>query len=272
MNPLARAAGVLLLLATASCTPRPAPGGGPPPTRTLTVFAAASLAEAFTEIGDQLEAGAPGVELEYNFASSGRLLLQLQLGARADLFAAASPEELDEAITATLVDPGAARPFARNRLVVIVPADNPGHVRSLADLGRPGLRLDLASESAPVGRYALEMLDRMSLDPAYGAEFRQRALANVVSFEENVRAVVAKVTLGEVDAGIVYASDVAGDEGAVAVIEVPEEFTPEIIYWVAPLSGAPEAALAASFIDLLLSQSGAEVLSQHGFEPIVTEP
>jgi molybdate transport system substrate-binding protein len=269
MKLTARAAWAFVLLGTvaASCSPRTASSGSTPSARTLTVFAAASLAEVFSEIGGRIEAQSPGLEVEYNFASSGRLLLQLQLGARADLFAAASPDEINEAISSLLVNPDEARLFARNRLVVVVPPDNPGDVQSLGDLARPGLRLALAAESAPVGRYALEMLDRMSLDPAYGADFRQRVLANVVSFEENVRAVVAKVTLGEVDAGVVYASDAAGAQDSLGVIEVPAQFTPEITYWVAPLAQADQAALARQFIDLLLSPSGAEVLSRHGFEP-----
>jgi molybdate transport system substrate-binding protein len=262
--PLAIAGALLLSLAASCATPEA-------PQRTLTVFAAASLNGVFSEIGSQLEAEEPGVAVEFNFAASGRLLLQLEQGARADLFASASPEEIDQAIAAALIDAEQARLFARNRLVVIVPLDNPGDVHALADLGRPGLRLDLADQSAPVGRYALEMLDRMSQDPAYGPEFQARALANVISYEENVRAVVAKVALGEVDAGVVYASDTAGATHTLVAIEVPAAFTPEITYWVAPLAEAREADLAARFIDLLLSAPGADALARHGFESVSPE-
>jgi molybdate transport system substrate-binding protein len=250
----------------AACAPNEAPP------RTLTVFAAASLTGAFTEVGALLEAEEPGLVVESNFASSGRLLLQLEQGAQADLFAAASPDEIDQAVAASLVDPASGRLFARNRLVVIVPSDNPGDVHALADLARPGLRLDLANESAPVGRYSIEMLALMSLDPAYGPDFQARALANVVSYEENVRAVVAKVSLGEVDAGVVYASDIASEEGTLGVIQVPGGFTPEITYWVAPLVEAQEPELAARFVELLLSPSGAEILTRHGFEAVAPEP
>jgi molybdate transport system substrate-binding protein len=236
------------------------------------VFAAASLAGPFAEIGSLLEESEPGVAVEFNFASSGRLLLQLEQGAGADVFAAASPEEIDEAIGASLVDAARAQRFARNHLVVIVPPENPGGVQTLADLARPGLRLDLASRSAPVGRYAAEMLGLMSLDPAYGPDFQARALANVVSYEENVRAVVAKVALGEVDAGVVYASDVAGSDEAFGVLEVPPAFTPDITYWAAPLLEASEADLAARFIEVLLSPSGAEVLTRYGFETVTPQP
>jgi molybdate transport system substrate-binding protein len=259
------ACALLVSLAASCATPQAPP-------RTLTVFAAASLSDVFSEIGSQLEAEEPGLAVEFNFAASGRLLLQLEQGARADLFASAAPEEIDEAIAASLVDAGRARLFARNRLVVIVPLDNPGDVHTLADLGRPGLRLDLAHESAPVGRYALEMLDLMSQDPAYGPEFQARALANVISYEENVRAVVAKVALGEVDAGIVYASDIAGAADTLVALEVPADFTPEITYWVAPLADAHEPDLAARFIELLLSETGAEALTRHGFETVSPQP
>jgi molybdate transport system substrate-binding protein len=266
-------ASLLLAIAFALLASLAALCAGPEaPPRSLTVFAAASLNGVFSEIGRQLEAEESGLEVEFNFASSGRLLLQLEQGAGADLFASASPEEIERAVAGSLVEAEAAQRFAHNRLVVIVPPDNPGNVHALADLIRPGLRLDLADESAPVGRYALEMLDRMSLDPAYGPEFRSRALANVISFEENVRAVVAKVALGEVDAGVVYASDAVGSADTLVAIEVPAAFTPEIAYWVAPLTEAHEPDLAARFIELLLSEIGAEALTNHGFDPIAPKP
>jgi molybdate transport system substrate-binding protein len=175
--------------------------------KTLTVFAAASLTESFGDIGKQFEVAHPGVKVILNLAGSQQLRAQFEQGARADVFASANTKEMNAAITAALVVSGTERTFALNRLVVIYPKNNPGKITTLADLARPGIKLDIADPSGPVGQYTLDMLSKMSRDAAFGSNFQERVLANVVSREENVKAVVAKVRLGEADAGIVYKTE-----------------------------------------------------------------
>jgi len=167
------------------------------PTGALTVFAAASLTGPFSDIGKRLEATYPGLKIIYNFGGSPTLRMQLEQGARADVFAPADAVQMELAAGSGIVQ-GATPMFAKNRLVVIVPRDNPGHVTSFRDLARPGLRLDVAAPAVPVGNYSRQALRQASA--AYGADFASRVLRNVVSEEENVRQVVAKVQLGEADA------------------------------------------------------------------------
>jgi molybdate transport system substrate-binding protein len=246
---------------------------GSPASRRLTVFAAASLTGAFTDLGTQFQASYPGIEVTFNFAGSHRLLAQLEAGAQADVFAAADTLEMNAAVAAALVDPGSAHAFAHNHLIVIFPAANPGGLTALADLARPGLKLDLVSEAMPCGRYSLEMLDLMAADPAFGPGFREGVLANVVSYEENVRAVVSKVALGEADAGIVYVSDVAGSEADLGTLSIADSFNPLATYPIAPLLNAAEPELAAEFIALVVSAEGQQTLVDHGFLPLeASEP
>ena len=190
-----------LLLACPAC----APWAVTERSRTLTVFAAASLADAFTEIGIAFETANPGAAVVFSFAGSQTLRTQIEAGAPADVFASANSTEMDLLIDAGLVAAGAPQVFLSNKLAVILPPTNPKGVEQLQDLARPGLKLVLAAEEVPVGGYARQALDKMN--GSFGKEFKAQVLANVVSNEDNVKQVVAKVQLGEADAGIVYASD-----------------------------------------------------------------
>lgn len=260
-----------LLLALTACASRGADGAGGQEPKVLTVFAAASLAEVFQELGRTFEAAHPGVSVRFNFAGSQQLLAQLDHGARADVFASASQQEMEAAINASLVVSGTQRTFARNRLIVIYPRENPGALRELADLGRPGLKIAIADASVPVGRYTLALLEAMSDDPAFSRDIAERVLNSVVSREENVQAVVSKVRLGEVDAGIVYSSDVGGKAAdELATITIPKHLNPIASYPIAPLADAAQPDLARQFIELVLSQQGQEVLRAYGFIPSQT--
>ena len=247
--------------ATAAATVRPAKSID------LTVFAAASLVDAFGEIGQAFEATHPGVNVVFNLGGSQNLRTQLEQGAQADVFASANRKEMDAVAAAGLVAPGAARTFVTNQLVVVLPAGNPGGVHTLQDLARPGLKLVLADEAVPAGRYAREVLDR--LNASYGASFRDDVLANVVSNEDNVKQVLAKVQLGEADAGIVYASDaLAASE--LLTIAIPAQANVVAEYPIAALAGAPSPALAAEFVDFVLSPEGQSILKKWGFTPVAT--
>ena len=237
--------------------------------KTLTVFAAASLTESLTEIGKQFEAENPGVKVMFNFAGSQQLRAQLEQGARADVFASANAKEMTTAIiSGSLVVSGTQRTFAKNRLAVILPKSNPGKITALADLARPGLKLDFADPSAPVGQYALDVLAKMSQDTAYGATFKDKVMANVVSREDNVKAVVAKVQLGEADAGVVYTTDVTPSAAKdLTTLDIPDQFNVVATYPIALLKNAPEPELASQFVEWVLSSKGQQVLAQYGFIP-----
>jgi len=237
-----------------------------PPPRTLTVFAAASLRAAFTELGAQFEAAHAEVVVSFNFAGSQQLAVQLREGAPADVFASASDRQMQAAIESERVAPESPQAFARNRLVVIYARDNAAPLSALPDLARPGLKLILAAKEVPVGQYTLDFLDKAQADPAFHPGYKEAVLSNVVSYEENVRVVLSKVALGEADGGIVYASDVSG-EGVTGVgrIEVPDHLNPLATYPIAPIGDSAQAELARAFVEFVLSPDGQATLSRHGF-------
>jgi molybdate transport system substrate-binding protein len=238
--------------------------------KTLTVFAAASLTESFTEIGEQFQAENPGVKVTFNFAGSQQLRAQLAQGARADVFASANTKEMATAIISdSLVASGTQRTFVTNRLAVILPKSNPGKIAALADLARPGLKLDFADPSVPVGQYTLDILAKMSQDATFGATFKDKVTANVVSREDNVKSVVAKVQLGEADAGVVYTTDITPSAAKdLTTLEIPDKFNVIATYPIAPLKDAPEPELASQFVEWVLSSKGQQVLTQYGFIPV----
>lgn len=235
-----------------------------PESRNLIVFVAASLTDAFTEIGGNFEARYPGVTVTFNFGGSQMLRTQIEEGAPVDVFAPANEEEMDLLIRGGFVLETSPRIFLTNRLVLILPADNPAGIDSLEDLSVPGIKLVLAAEEVPVGRYSRQALEKMTA--SFGADFKDKVLANVVSNEDNVRQVVAKVQLGEADAGIVYVSDaVAVPE--LQIIEIPADLNVAATYPIAPLAESANIALAEKFVDYLLSNEGQATLRKWGFGP-----
>ena len=268
--------GLVLSACAPAATPAPTPGPAPTSPTTapaapaggskVTVFAAASLTDAFSEIGEQFKQQNAGVTLEFNFAGSQQLRAQLEQGAAADVFASANTKEMNNAIQSELVVSGTQKTFVRNRLAVIVPKDNPGGVAELKDLNKSGLKIVLAAASVPVGGYTLTSLDKMNAD--FGATFSQTVMANVVSYEDNVKQVVAKVQLGEADAGIVYSSDVTPSAAEkVAQLDIPDKYNTLATYPIAVLKAAPQPGLAAKFVDYVLSDAGQAVLHKWGFIP-----
>ncbi len=235
---------------------------------TLTVFAAASLTGSFTEIGAQFEGQNPGVKVAFNFAGSQQLAQQLVQGAPADAFASASQKPLDDVASSRRIKPGSGQVFARNRLVVIYPADNPAGLQTLSDLARPGLRLVLAAKEVPAGQYAIDFLDKASQQPEFGANFKDEVLTNVMSYEENVKFVFSKVALGEADAGVVYSTDITPVNAAlVGRIDIPDPLNVIAAYPLAAVSGSPQPQLAAAFVAYVLSPQGQAILAKYGFLP-----
>ena len=235
----------------------------------LNVFAAASLTEPFGELGKMFEADHPGAKVVYNFAGSQQLAQQINQGAPADVFASANKAQMNAVIQAGGIVSGTQQTFAKNRLVVIIPKDNPAGLKELKDLANPGLKLILAAKEVPVGGYSLDFLDKATADPAFGAAFKDEVLKNVVSYEDNVKSVLTKVALGEADAGIVYSSDISGqDAGKVGRLDIPDALNVIASYPIAPVKESKNPDLAQAFIDLVLSQKGQEILAKYHFIPV----
>ncbi len=221
----------------------------------VTVFAAASLKDAFTEVAKVYEQSG-GSKVRLNFAGSQQLSAQIQAGAAADVFASADQQNLDSAG----VDKGTARTFARNRLVLVVPPSS--SLKSFKSLSG-AKRVVVAAPKVPAGHYAREALDRAV--QYYGQAWKDTVLRHVVSEEQDVRAVLAKVQLGEADAGIVYASDAQSAGKKVRSIPLPDTIGFVVSYPVAVVSGTRQAQEAKDFIEFLVSKKGQSILEKYGF-------
>jgi molybdate transport system substrate-binding protein len=221
---------------------------------TVSVFAAASLTEAFRTIAKDFEAAHPGTKVEFNFAGSSTLARQIVEGAPADVFASADDENMKKVVDAGDVA-GVPKSFVRNRLAVIVPRGNPRDVKGLADLARPGMTVSLAAPGVPVGRYAAEAFAKANT-PVPDA-----------SHEADAKAVVTRVSMGEADAGVVYVTDVTAGGDKVEAVPIEEAQNVVASYPIAQLKEAPNAAGAQDFIAYVLSPPGQRVLKSSGFLP-----
>ncbi|MGD9894227.1 MAG: molybdate ABC transporter substrate-binding protein [Dehalococcoidia bacterium] len=246
--------------AAAAGTPTAAPLRGD-----LTVFAAASLTDAFTEIGAEFQKEYPEVTPKFNFAASSALRTQLEQGAKADIFASADQIQMDRAIEAGVIE-GSGQLFVKNKLVVIHPTSNPANIKTVQDLANPNVKFVLTDKAVPIGAYARTALERLSADPQFGADFGAKVLANLRSEEANVRAVVTKVQLGEADAGIVYASDVTPAVSKdVQSILIPDQFNTIATYPIAIVKGASNPDAARAFVEFVRSPKGQEILKRNNF-------
>jgi molybdate transport system substrate-binding protein len=219
-------------------------GGGDENGR-LTVFAAASLTEVFEHLDE---------EARFNFAGSDELATQLREGADADVYAAASPRYPDELRAEGLLE--RPRVFATNRLVLIVPRDNPAEIASLGDLDGDGVKLVVGAEGVPIGDYTRTVLETSG---------REQLLARAVSEEEDVKGVVGKVALGEADAGFVYATDARAAGKDVRSIELPASIQAPVEYPVALVRDSENAEAARAFVARLFSPEGRRALREAGF-------
>ncbi len=219
---------------------------------TVTVFAATSLTAAFTEIGDAFMVEYPDAEVVFNFAASSELVTQIGEGAPADVFASADQNNMTE-----LIDAGgnATEPalFARNLLQIIVGPGNPTGITGVADLADEDLIVVTCAPEVPCGRYSAEIFANAGVT------------VTPKSLEENVKAVVSKVTLGEADAGVVYRTDVIAAGSDAGGVEIPEDINVMAEYPIAVTTDAPNAVGAQAFIDVVLSEQGRKILESYGF-------
>ena len=249
-----RSLALALVLVIAACPSSPRGGD-----LRLEVYAAASLTEAFEDLAGAFERANPGAEVALTFAGSQVLRLQIEQGAGADVFASANPEHVEALIAAGRVQD--ARLFAHNEMVVIVPMDNPAHIRSFADLPRAE-RLVIGTANVPAGRYAREAFRRGGA--SLGPDFEAAVLASVVSEETNVRLARAKVELGEADAAVVYATDAIGSAG-VRLIEMPDDVRVRADYLIGVVQPSDVTELAERWVALVTSAEGREALARRGF-------
>lgn len=258
-GPLALALALVLAVLAPRATPAAPASAAPAQQATLTVFAAASLTDAFKEIGLAFEAE-KSTPVAFNFGASSQLRTQLQQGASADVFASADQSQMNNARSdGSIAGPDVT--FARNRLVLIMPRDNPGRLQSAADIANPGIRFVTAAPEVPIGVYTQNMLDTMSQIDVFGADFKDRANANIVSREPNVRQVVAKVQLGEADAAVVYFSDITPSSAPdLMTIPIPDDLNTLATYPIALVTGGPQAELGQAFIDLVMAPTGQAIL------------
>jgi molybdate transport system substrate-binding protein len=236
----------------------------------ITVFAAASLTDAFRAVELTLRQENPGFEIRFNFAGSQQLVAQMEQGARADVFASADERWMNYARDHSLVE-GEPVIFVHNRLVVIIPRTNPARIARLQDMMKKGVKLVLAAQAVPAGKYSRDMLQNLSRSDGFSTDYATRVLANVVSNEETVKGVVAKVQLGEADAGMVYRSDVTPDVSRfVTVLEIPDAHNVIASYPIAVVRCSASLEAARAFINFVLSPEGQGILRKNGFLPIAS--
>jgi molybdate transport system substrate-binding protein len=248
----------LVALATAGCgddaADRPANTAETSRSGDITVFAAASLTEAFEEIGTSFESANPGVKVTFGFAASSALATQIGQGAPADVFASADVANMNKLRAAG--GAGTATPpvtFAVNKLRIIVGKGNPKQVVGLADLAKPGLVYVTAAPDVPIGGYAKQVLDKA------------KVTVTPKSLEADVKAVVNKVTLGEADAGIVYATDVKAAGDKVQGVAIPDDVNVIAAYPIAVTKASKNVRAASAFVDFVAGPAGQTVLAKHGF-------
>jgi molybdate transport system substrate-binding protein len=231
----------------------------------LTIFGAASLKAVLEAVEAAYEGANPGTTLTVSTDSSAALETQIEQGAPADVFLSA-----DTSNPRKLVDAGLAAgepvAFAGNKLTIIVPADNPAGIATPADLARDGLRIIAAGDEVPITKYATQVVDNLAGQPGAPADFAAAYAANVASKEDNVSAVVAKIALGEGDAGIVYVTDAAAADG-VKTIDIPDAASVPATYAGVVVGASPNQAAASAFLEWLAGPDGQAVLAEFGFLP-----
>lgn len=226
----------------------------------LVVFAATSLRDVFTTMGDDFKRAHPGVDLTFNFAGTQELRTQLEHGAAVDVFGSADQRHMDELVRASRASSPVV--FARNEPVLVVATEAATSIRGLADLPSAS-RIVIGTPEVPIGRYTLQILDRAAA--TLGADFRSRVEARVVSRELNVRQVLTKVSLGEAQAGLVYRTDAQSTRNRVTIVTIPPDINVIAEYPIAVVTGAAHPELARAWVEFVLSTDGQRALRGAGF-------
>jgi molybdate transport system substrate-binding protein len=238
----------------------------------ITVFTAASLTGAFGEIGGIYE-NETGLHVIYNFDGSQALRTQIENGAYADVFASANKKQMNALKIGGLMNNSSIAIFAKNRISLIVPKDNPAKISNLSDLAKPGIKIVMGTKDVPVGDYALQIIDKLGNDSSYGKDYKEKVLTNVISQETTVNYVVTKVALGEADVGFAYESDVTEDLASkVDKIDILDEYNILAEYPMGILLESKYPAASLDFMNLVMSEEGSSILEKYGFSPVATNP
>ena len=238
----------------------------------LAVFAAASLTGAFGEIG-RLYTNQTNIVVAFNFDGSQNLRTQIENGAYADVFASANAKQMNALKQIQLMNDSSIIVFTENKLSLIVPKDNPAKISSLADLAKPGLKIVMGTKDVPVGDYALQIINRLGNDSAYGPDYKTKVMANIISQETTVNYVVTKVALGEADVGFAYVSDVTKDLASkVDQVDIPDEYNVIAKYPLGIVKESLYPAHSQDFINLVTSDQGKAILEKYGFSASLSLP
>jgi len=233
------------------------------PATELQIYAAASLKSVLAKVKAAYEADNAGVTLTVSTDSSTALETKIEQGAPADLFLSADTTNPQKVVDKGLAS-GTVVKFAENRLTVIVPTDNPAKIATPADLAKSGVKIIACADGVPIQKYTTQWLAKVAALPAYGASFGSKFKANVVSREDNVGAIVAKVGLGEGDAGVVYVTD-AKSSDKVTPIAIPSDENVPAVYGGVVLKASRSVDAATAFLTWLASPTGQQILSDAGF-------
>jgi len=253
----------LVLVASASFAQEP---------KELVAFTAASLTGAFGEIG-QVYKNETNISVVFNFDGSQALRTQIENGAYADIFASANNKQMNAVKGDGLMNNGSVVIFTKNKLSLIVPKGNTAKIGNLTDLAKPGLKIVIGTKEVPVGDYAMQIINKLGNDSAFGPEYKKNVLANIISQETNVNYVVTKVALGEADVGFAYISDVTKDLASkVDKVQIPDEYNVIAEYPIGMLRESKYPAESQRFIELINSEKGKAILEKYGFMPVESTP
>lgn len=234
----------------------------------LTVFCAAGLSGAFNEMG-QLYKNESNVSVAFNFDGAQVLRTQIENGAYADVFVSGSNKHMSALKTEGFVENSSVFVLARNWQAVIVPKDNPAKIENLSDLAKPGIKIVMGSKDLPITDVTVQILNKTANDTAFGPDFKQKVLANVISQETNINFIVAKVALGEADAAFAHKSEVSSEYAAkVAFVEIPEKYNVKSEYTIGIVSDSKHPDQAKKFLELVKSDEGKSILIKHGYEVV----
>jgi molybdate transport system substrate-binding protein len=236
----------------------------------LTIFCGAGLTGAFNEIG-QLYTNESGIDANFNFDGVPSLRAQIENGAYADVLVSSHVKHMDALKAEGLINNDTII-FARNKVALIVPNENPANISNLTDLTRPGIMILIGTSELPIGDYARQVLNKLSNDSEYGPEYKEMVMANVVSEETTVNRIVSKITLGEADAGFAFVSDVSPSlVGKVTKIIIPDKYNVVCDFPVGVLSESKYPQEAQAFIDVIMSSEGQAILNKYGFIPMIKD-
>ncbi|MGB7571546.1 MAG: molybdate ABC transporter substrate-binding protein [Methanothrix sp.] len=237
----------------------------------LTIFCGAGLAGAFNEIW-QLYENASDIGVAFNFDGVPSLRAQIENGAYADVLVSSNLKHMDALKAEGLINNSTVKIFARNKVAVVVPNDNPANIVNLTDLARPGIMILMGTRELPIGDYARQVLDKLANDSEYGPEYKEKVISNIVSEETTVNRIVSKVALGEVDAGFAFMSDVSPSMvGKVTKIPIPDKYNVVGDFPVGVLSQSNNTQEAQAFIDVIMSNEGQAILDKYGFIPVAKD-